>query len=42
MITNAKLYAPVVYFSINDNIEFLENINKDLKEKFLEKIIDLK
>ena len=42
MITNAKLYAQVVYFSINDNIEFLENINKDLKEKFLEKIIDLK
>ena len=27
-INNANLYVPVVTFSINDNIKFLENINQ--------------
>ena len=30
-INNANLYAPVVTFSIDDNIKFLQNISKDLK-----------
>ena len=28
-----KLYVPVVTFSINNNIEFLENINQGFKEQ---------
>ena len=38
MITSTKLYLPVITFSINDNIKFLENI----KQGFLETNIDLK
>ena len=30
-INNAKLYVPVVAFSINDNIKFLENIKQRFK-----------
>ena len=30
-INNAKLYTPVVTFSINDNINFLENIKQGFK-----------
>ena len=30
-INNAKLYVPVVTFSINDNINFLENIKQYFK-----------
>ena len=30
-INNAKLYVPVVTFSINDNIKFLENIKQRFK-----------
>ena len=30
-INNAKLYVPVVTFSINDNINFLENIKQGFK-----------
>ena len=30
-INNANLYAPVVTFSIDDNIKFLQNVSKDLK-----------
>ena len=41
-INNAKLYVPVVTLSINDNIKFLENINKDLKEQLLGIYVDLK
>ena len=35
MINSAKLYVPAVNLSINDNINFLENISKALKEQFL-------
>ena len=35
MITSTKLYVPVVTLSVNDNINFLENYSKDLKEQFL-------
>ena len=40
-LNNAKLYAPVVTFSINDNIKFLENINQGIKRaiKYRPKII---
>ena len=31
MITDTKHYVPVVYLSINDNIEFLENIKQGFK-----------
>ena len=34
MITSAKLYVPAVNLSINDNINFLENISEALKEQF--------
>ena len=30
-INNAKLYVPVVFLSINDNIKFLENIKQVFK-----------
>ena len=30
-INNTKLYVPVVIFSFNDNIKFLENIKKGFK-----------
>ena len=30
-INNAKLYVPDDILSINDNVEFLENINKGFK-----------
>ena len=30
-INNAKVYFPVVTFSINDNIKFLENIKQGFK-----------
>ena len=30
-INNAKLYVPVVTFSVNDNIKFLENIKQRFK-----------
>ena len=30
-INNAKLYAPFVALSINDNIKFLENIKQRIK-----------
>ena len=30
-LTSSKLYAPVVTFSINDNITFLENIRQGFK-----------
>ena len=30
MITTTKLYVPVVTFSINDKIKFLENIKRNL------------
>ena len=30
-INNAKIYVPVVTFSINDNIKFLENIKQGFK-----------
>ena len=33
-INNAKLYVPVVTLSINDNINFLENIKQGFKRKF--------
>ena len=37
-INNAKLYVPVVTLSINDNIEFLENIKQEFKRRiFLDK-----
>ena len=32
-INNAKLYAPVVILSINNNIKFLENIKQVFKRK---------
>ena len=32
-INNAKLYVPVVTLSINDNIEFLENIKQEFKRR---------
>ena len=38
---NAKLYVPVVTFSINDNINFLENIKLGSKEQFIGTNIDL-
>ena len=43
-INNAKLYVPVVTFSINDNIIFLENIKQGFKrtipwKKYRSKII---
>ena len=41
-INNDKLYVPVVTFSIKENIKFLENAKKDLKEQFLGTNIDLK
>ena len=31
-VNNTKLYVPVVTLSMNDNIKFLENIAKYLKE----------
>ena len=31
-INNAKLYVPVVTLSVNDNIDFLENIKQGFKE----------
>ena len=33
MITSTKLYVPVITFSFNDNIKFLENIKQGLKRK---------
>ena len=33
MITSTKLYVPVITFSFNDNIKFLENIMQGLKRK---------
>ena len=30
-LNNAKLYTPVVTFSINDNIKFIENIKQGFK-----------
>ena len=39
LINNAKLYAPVVTLSMNDEIKFLENIKQWFKRKnFLEQI----
>ena len=35
MITSTKLYVPVVNFSINDNIKFLENIKQGFKRTIL-------
>ena len=32
VITSTKLYVPVVTFSINDNIKFLENIKQEFKQ----------
>ena len=32
-VDNAKLYVPVVAFSISDNIKFLENIKQGFKRK---------
>ena len=32
-INNAKFYLPAVTLSINDNIEFLENIQQEFKIK---------
>ena len=32
VITSTKLYGPVVTFSINDNIKFLENIKQEFKQ----------
>ena len=34
MITSVKRYVPAVNLSINDNIDFLENISEALKEQF--------
>ena len=42
MITSIKHYVLVATLSINDNIKFLENISKDLKEQFLKTNINLK
>ena len=33
MITNTKLYVPIIAFSLNDNIKFLENIKQGLKRR---------
>ena len=40
--TSTKLYVLVFTLSINYNIKFWENINKNLKKQFLETNIDLK
>ena len=32
VITSTKLYVPVVTFSVNDNIKFLENIKQEFKQ----------
>ena len=38
-INNAKLYAPVVTLSMNDEIKFLENVKQGFKKNsFLEQI----
>ena len=41
-INNAKLYVPVVTFSVNDNVQFLENIKQEFKGQFLGTNIGLK
>ena len=41
-MNHAKLYVPVVTFSINDNIKFLENIKQGFKRTISWKNIDLK
>ena len=41
-INNARFYVPVVTFSINDNITFLENIKQGFKKKVLATNTDLK
>ena len=41
-INNAKLYVPVATFSVNDNVQFLENIKQEFKGQFLGTNIGLK
>ena len=41
-INNAKLYVPVVTFSVNDNVQFLENIKQEFEGQFLGTNIGLK